>query len=123
MITASNLTYRIDILKPVVGQDRFGAQHVRYDYLRTVCADIKYNKGRRALEHGELWLPSTIAVTTRIHEDLTDRCRIRWDGKVYQIDSFNRNRFEGSITITASRVDEGEDPEGSGSGSGSGDGE
>ena len=107
MITASNLLYRIEILTPTIRRDQFGSQVTVYHVSRTVSADVKYNKGRRILEHGEMWLPTTIGITTRLHDDLTDRCRIRWDGKIYQIDSFNRNRFEGSITIIASKVDEG----------------
>lgn len=122
MITASNLLFRIGILTPTVTRDEYGAQVTRYDLTRTVAADVKYNKGRRILEHGELWLPTTIGVTTRLHPDLTEHCRILWDGKTYQIDSLNRNHFEGSITIVASKIDEGEGPEDSGGGSGSGSG-
>jgi len=107
MITASNLLYRIEILTPVITRDQYGAQVTAYHVARTVCADVRYNKGRRILEHGELWLPTTIGITTRLHHELTDACRIRWDGKIYQIDSFNRNPFEGSITIIASKTDDG----------------
>ena len=123
MLTASNLKYRIGILTPAVSRDRFGAQHTRYDLTRTIYADVRYDKGKRVLEHGEMWLPSSIVITTRLHPELTDHCRIAWDGKVYQIDSFNRDTFEGSITIKASRIDEGDSPEDEGSGSGSGSGE
>ncbi len=119
MITASNLIYRIGILTPVITRDEYGAQVTTYNLTRTVSADVKYNKGRRILDHGEMWLPTTIGITTRLHPDLTEHCRIRWDGKTYQIDSLNRNTFEGSITIVATKVDEGEGPEDS-SGSGNG---
>ena len=37
-----------------------------------------------------------------------DRCRLRWDDKTYAIDSLNRSRRDGSITIVASVLDENE---------------
>lgn len=122
MITASNLLFRIGILTPTVTRDEYGAQVTSYALTRTVAADVKYNKGKRILEHGEFWMPTTIGITTRLHPDLTEHCRIVWDGKTYQIDSLNHNPFEGSITIIASKIDEGEGPEDSGGGSGSGSG-
>ena len=120
MITASTLTYRVGIYKPVTVRDTFGAQATVFEYVRDVWADVKYKKGSRALEHGEAWLPNTIEITTRLHADLTDHVRLKWDDKVYQIDSLNRDRFQGSMTIVATRIDEGTGDEGGGSGSGSG---
>lgn len=122
MITASTLQYRIGILTPVMVRDVFGAQSVRFDFLRRVWADVRFKKGRRALEHGEVWLPNTIEVTTRLHPDITEHVRIEWSGKTYQIDSLNRDPFAGSLTIVATRVDVGTEGGGSGSGSGSGSG-
>jgi head-tail adaptor len=107
MITASNLIHRVKILTPRIARDEYGAQLVSYVVTRTVKAHVRFQRGRHALEHGEYWLPNTIQVTTRLHPDLTESCRLMWDGKVYQMDSFNRDPFDGSITIVASRVDEG----------------
>ena len=107
MITASTLAYRVAILRPVTVRDIYGAQSVRYAYVRDVWADVKFKKGNRALDHGEVWLPTTIVITTRLHSDINERVRLRWDGKVYQIDSLNRDRINGSLTITATEVDKG----------------
>ena len=123
MITANTLRYRIAVLKPVTVRDVFGAESVRYEFMRKVWADVKFKKGSRALEHGELWLPNTIEITTRLHKGLiNEHVRLEWDGKTYQIDSINRDQFAGSLTIVATRVDEGTDPHQGGSGSGSGSG-
>lgn len=120
MISASTLFHRIGILVPVVVRDTYGAQAVRYEFSRKVKADVRFKKGSRALEHGEVWLPNTIEITTRLHPDLTERVRLQWDGKTYQIDSLNRDPSARSITIVATRIDEGTGDEGGGSGSGSG---
>lgn len=120
MITASTLRYRVTIFTPATVRDKYGSQSVTFNETRTVWADVHFKKGSRALDHGELWLPNTIEVTTRLHPELTEYVRLRWDGKMYQIDSLNRDVFQGSITILATRVDEGTDPHDEGSGSGSG---
>jgi hypothetical protein len=49
----------------------------------------------------------SIVVTIRNNSLITDRCRIQWDGKIYAIESLNRSVHDGSITITATVVDEG----------------
>ena len=120
MITASNLHDRIAILVPNVARDGFGSQAVTYHETRRVWANVKFKKGNRALEHGEVWNPTTIIITTRIHPDIKERVRLVWEDKTYQIDSINKDIHEGSLTITATTVDEGTDPSEEGSGSGSG---
>lgn len=107
MITASNLTDRITILAPRTDRDAYGAQQTAYIPLRKVWANVKFSKGSRALDSGEMWMQNSIVVTTRIHKELTEYCRLEWDGKTYQIDSYNRSRTDGSITITASKIDTG----------------
>lgn len=123
MITASNLTKRIDVLAPATVRSTYGAQKTTYPKVCSLWADVKFSKGARALDNGELWMQNSIVVTTRINASLTDRCRIGWDGKAYQIDSFNRDVQQGSITMTCSRIDNGDPDAEPGSGSGSGSGE
>lgn len=120
MITASNLTERIQVFAPSVVRSTYGAQDVTYLAACSCWARVQYSRGARALDHGEQWMQSAVVITTRLIPCLTDRCRIRWDGKLYQIDSFNRSRAEGSITMTCSRIDEGNPEAEPGSGSGSG---
>ena len=108
MITASSLTERIGIYVPLTTRDEgFGSQVTRFNKVQEVWASVKYLKGSRALEYGELTHPDSITVTTRLHQSLTEFCHIHWDGKIYQIDSFNRSRTDGSVTMTCSRIDKG----------------
>ena len=120
MISANILQDRVGLLIPTVVRDSFGSQSATYVHTRNVKARVHFNKGKRALEHGELWNPSTVVFTTRIHKEINERVRLTWEGKTYQIDSINKDIHEGSLTITASTIDEGTDPHDEGSGSGSG---
>lgn len=70
-------------------------------------ARVTYARGARALNYGESWMGNQISVLIRYTERINERSRIRWNGKLYQIDSFNGSRGEGTITITASKIDEG----------------
>ena len=74
MITASTLTYRVGIYKPVTVRDTFGAQATVFEYVRDVWADVKYKKGSRAaalcfiytLNLKLIFAPAAARITTKI---------------------------------------------------------
>ena len=66
--------------------------------------------GRIKTTAGESWLTGSVAVTMRDNKTIHDRCRLKWDGKTYLIESFNRSGRDGSIAIVATKVDEGNQP-------------
>ena len=107
MLSAGKLADRVSILVPVTSQGQFGEQVTTWDIVRTVWANVLFQRGVHALNAGEGWLTGNITVTMRDNKTIHDRCRIKWDGKVYMIESFNRSSRDGSITIVASKVDEG----------------
>lgn len=107
MITAGKLTERVAILVPSTRRTDTGEQIVVYDEERIVWANVVFQRGAQALNAGEVWLNRSVVVTMRDNAVVTERCRLRWDGKTYVIESLNRSRHDGSITIGASAVDEG----------------
>jgi len=108
---------RVTILRPVITRGQYGQQSVSWTEAGTRWAAVKFIKGLRAIESGNEFLIGTIAVTMRRSSILEERCRLRWDGKLYDITSFNRQGDE--IYITATEIETGSG-ESSGSGSGSG---
>lgn len=108
MISASMLTDRVSVLMPVIDRDNpFGAQSPVYNCVAELWASVKFAKGRRALDSGEVWQQNTVVVTVRWNNIIQDHSHIGWDGKEYQIDSINRDRRDGSITMTCTRIDQG----------------
>ena len=107
MISAGKLTDRVSILVPTTSQGQFGEQVTTWENVRTVWANVVYQRGVHALTAGEGWLTGSIAVTMRDNRTINDRCRLKWDGTTYMIESFNRSGRDGSITIVATKVDEG----------------
>ena len=107
MLSAGKLNERVGILVPKTTQGQFGEQVTSWELVKTVWANVLYQKGVYALTAGEGWLTNSITVTMRNNGVANDRCRLSWDGKTYLIESFNRSGSDGSITIVASKVDEG----------------
>jgi SPP1 family predicted phage head-tail adaptor len=107
MIAAGTMTERIELLAPVVERGHAGEQVVTYEVERSTWAAVTYQKGSRAIAQGDVYLSSQVVVTTRYQEGITERHRIRWNGKVYRIVSFNGKKTDGSMTIIAEYIEEG----------------
>ena len=112
MISAGKLNNRVKILEPLTTQGKFGEQVTVWKDGKTVWANVVFQRGVHALNAGEGWLTGSITVTMRDNKFIHERCRIVWDGKTYMIESLNRSVQDGSITIVASKVDEGNNPAG-----------
>ena len=107
MLSAGKLNDRVSILVPNTKQGQFGEQVTTWDNVRTVWANVVFQRGVHALTAGEGWLTGSVTVTMRDNKTINERCRLKWDGKTYMIESYNRSSRDGSITIVASKVDEG----------------
>ena len=112
MLSAGKLADRVTILVPSSMQGNFGEQVTTWNEARTEWANVVFQRGIHALTAGESWLTGSIAVTMRDNNVIHDRCRLKWDGKTYMIESFNRSGRDGSIAIVATKVDEGNNPAG-----------
>lgn len=111
MLTAGRMNERVAILTPAISRGAMGEQEVVYQTAFVLWANVAYNKGRQAITGGDVWMTTTIVITIRNIKAVTDRCRIRWDGKTYRITSLNRSVSDGSITITAEYIEEGTENE------------
>ena len=110
MISSGKLSERVTIVAPCTKQGQFGEQVTTWEPVRTVWANVVFQRGVHALTAGESWLTGSITITMRDNRIIDERCRIRWDKKLYMIESFNRSGRDGSITIVASKIDEGNNP-------------
>jgi len=93
------------------GRSEMGEQRVEWRELSRRMARVVYAKGSRLLDSGETFLEQEIVVTLHYTAAITERCRLRWQGRLYEILSLNGTRREGTLTIKARRIDEG-NPEG-----------
>jgi len=110
MISAGLLNEKVAFLAPVVTQSQYGESVTKWQVVKDkVWARVQYQKGNQILRQGDPIMMHTIVVTIRDGKAYNENQRIRWDGKTYNIDSFNRAHAEGLITITAVRVEESEE--------------
>lgn len=107
MITAGKLSERVSILMPVVTRSESGEQLTDYKEVAKVWANVIFQRGAQALVAGDVFLNRSVVVTMRNNKVITERCRLKWDGKTYVIESLNRSGHDGSITIAATVVEEG----------------
>lgn len=107
MLRAGSLNERIGILVPAVNRGEFGEQEVIFIKKKTVWAGVTFQRGAKALTAGEVWMSGSISVMMRNNPLVNDRCRLEWDGKIYAIESFNRSKVDGSISIVCNVIDEG----------------
>ncbi len=66
-----------------------------------------FSKRCEGFDSREVWMSGSISVMMRNNPLVNDRCRLEWDGKIYAIESFNRSKVDGSISIVCNVIDEG----------------
>ena len=108
MISSGVMDQQVVPLYPTYsGRSAMGAQEVTWKELSMRWAKVHYAKGTKVLDTGETFLDQEIVVTMRYTAIVTERCRLKWQGRLYEILSLNGTRRDGTLTIRARRVDEG----------------
>lgn len=78
-----------------------GAAGVRYTILGEFWAAEDYNKGVKSLREGAYDAYDTVMFRMRYNKDIDRWCLIQYQGRWYQIQSFNANYQDNQIQITA----------------------
>ena len=82
----------------VFGIDSAG---VKYETLCTVWAAEDFNRGTKSLREGAVEAYETVMFRLRYRSDVDRWCLIRYQGKWFQIQSFNADYQSNQIQITA----------------------
>lgn len=108
MISSGMMDQRVTPLFPMYsGRSAMGAQTVVWKQLSPRWARVQYAKGTKVLDAGETFLDQEIVVTMYYNAVVTERCRLVWQDRKYEILSLNGTRRDGTLTIRARRIDEG----------------
>lgn len=113
MINSGDLNERITVQIPAITRTANGEQVTTWAATKQYWANVRYVRGARAILSGDVMMTNAISIMMNWNDVVTERCRIVWDGKLYHIDSINRNKQHYEINITASRLDVGGTTEGS----------
>lgn len=82
---AARLKHRITIEQPVYTTDAAGGGTTIWTPLATVWAEIRTRSGRERLFAGKLEASSTHTITLRYRSDVTEKMRISFDGRLFNI--------------------------------------
>ena len=98
---------RIQILQRVIPDGKTGkaSGKPRFDQIGDcIWASVTWNKGMKAMREGALDAYDTVMVRTRWNPFLTRDCFIGFEGRIYQIMSYNADRMDNTIQITAQEM-------------------
>ena len=99
------LNKRITIATRAEDKQEFGKQgQARYTILGQFWAAEDFNRGVKSLREGAYDAYDTVMFRLRYHECIDRWCVIRYDGKWYQINSFNASKQDNQIQITATEM-------------------
>ena len=99
------LNKRITIATRAEEAQEFGKQgQARYTILGQFWAAEDFNRGVKSLREGAYDAYDTVMFRLRYHECIDRWCVIRYDGKWYQINSFNASKQDNQIQITATEM-------------------
>jgi len=104
MISAGLLNEWVTPIAPTTTRDAYGSQTITWTEQPKLRARVTWLRGNRAIDVGEQWMAASITVTLRYTSAINERQRLKWGGRMYQIDSVNGSKASGVLTITASRL-------------------
>lgn len=72
-----------------------------YAYAATVWAAVDFNRGTKAMREGAYDGYDRVMFRMRWNPTVDRSSMLVWDGRTYQIESFNADRYQNTIQITA----------------------
>ena len=107
--TSGLLKHRVTILNRTEAQQgRFGLDSagVEFESAGTVWASVDWAKGKGAMNAGSLDVYGVVMIRMRWNSIVTERSRIQWQGKTYQIlpETFNPDRQGNTIQFLCQQI-------------------
>ena len=94
---------RVHIITRTNGTGSFGKNSagVTYAYAATVWAAVDFNRGTKSLREGAYDGYDRVMFRMRWNATIDRNAMLVWDGKTFQIESFNSDKYQNTIQITA----------------------
>ena len=94
---------RVHIMTRSNGTGSFGKNSagVTYAYAATVWAAVDFNRGTKSLREGAYDGYDRVMFRMRWNATIDRNAMLVWDGKTFQIESFNSDKYQNTIQITA----------------------
>jgi SPP1 family predicted phage head-tail adaptor len=104
--SAGMMNKRVKVAKRVGdAQKSYGKQsQAKYELLGTLWMAENFNKGMKALKEGALDAYDTVMFRCRYNKDIDRWCLLQYNGKWYQITSFNEDYQGNQLQILAQEM-------------------
>lgn len=99
------LNKRIQVLNRTASQDgAFGRTGGQFEPTQTIWANVAFSKGVKAMREGALDAYDTLMIRCDCHPSLKRESRLQYDGRTFQIESFNEDREQNEVQITCTEI-------------------
>lgn len=96
---------RVTILARSEGKNsQFGREGGKFVPVKTIWAAVDWTKGKKAMQEGAIDAYDTYMVRCRFHRCLTRECRLEFDNRIFQIESFNADRQSDETQIICTEL-------------------
>lgn len=94
---------RVHIMTRDAGTGSFGKDSagLTYKYAATVWSAVDFNRGTKSLREGAYDGYDRVMFRMRWNSCIDRNAMLVWDGKTFQIESFNSDRYQNTIQVTA----------------------
>lgn len=105
-MVAGKLNETITIVRSTVSKDAFGATTTNWEDYITTKSSVYQNTGSRTVENNEIVNNYIAEFGIRYYHNINEFDRIRWNSKLYRIESIVPDRHKNHKTIIASLINE-----------------
>jgi len=98
------LNKRVTVVKRYTESGTFKSGQAKYTILGTFWMGETFTKGVKAMHEGALDAYDTVMFRCRYNKDIDRWCLLKYNGKWYQITSFNEDYQDNQIQMTATEL-------------------
>lgn len=103
---AGKLNELITIVRSVDVKDSYGATSKVWNVLAITKASVSQNTGTRNVVNNEIFTAYTVEFGIRYYIEVSEFDRIKWNNKLYQVESVIPDRIKNHKTIITTLVNE-----------------
>lgn len=97
----------LKILKKVTHYDSYGSGVASWEpACGTIYASVSYGNSGFAVNDGESVYSQVVTFKMRYTDEVTEYCRIEWQGRLYRVIGIDRYRSRGEMQVKAELITE-----------------
>ena len=103
---AGKLNETITVVKSTISRNSYGASSTSWYDSYVTRASIRQNNGTKDVVNNEVFVHYTVEFEVRYYNQIDELDRIRWNNKLYQIESIVSERLRNRKIIITTLVNE-----------------